>query len=113
MEEAAEELPECLSCGACCFADLPHYVRVSGDDYARLGEDAERLTTWRENQAFMRMEAGHCAALALRPGAAPFACTVYERRPAICRQLERGSPACRAERHAKSTRALHVLGTLD
>ncbi len=105
-----DRVPECLACGACCFADLPYYVRVSGEDYERLGEDAERLTTWRENQAFMRMEGGRCAALDVRAVDRTFVCTVYARRPAICRELARASPACRAERHAKSARALRVLG---
>jgi Fe-S-cluster containining protein len=109
-DETADEVPECLACGACCFADLPHYVRVMGEDYARLGEDAEELTVWRENQAFMKMTDGRCAALDLRPADRVFACTIYERRPAICRELHRGSPACRAERHGKAQYALRVLG---
>jgi Fe-S-cluster containining protein len=110
VEDDAAEVPECLSCGACCFADLPRYVRVTGEDYARLGDDAERLTVWHDNKAFMKMMGGHCAALDVRRADRVFACTVYERRPAICRELDRGSPACRAERHAKAARALRVLG---
>jgi hypothetical protein len=35
--------PECLACGTCCFSNLEMYVRVSGDDHARLAERAEEL----------------------------------------------------------------------
>jgi hypothetical protein len=61
----------------------------------------------------MRMEAGHCAALEIRAGGQLF-CTVYEQRPAVCRELERGSPSCDAELWQKAERSqrarLRVLG---
>ena len=52
-------------------------------------------------RAFMNMRDGHC--IALRVGRDPhraldFFCTIYERRPQICRELERGSPQCDGER---------------
>jgi Fe-S-cluster containining protein len=74
-----------------------------GDDHARLGEAAERLTVFVGNRCYMRMEQGHCAALA-RDAAGRFACTVYAQRPAVCRELERGSPACEAEQALKAAR---------
>lgn len=103
-------VPECLACGACCFSDLPTYVRVTGDDYARLGEDAERLTTFIGHRCYMRLTSGHCAALA--PSAAGFPCTVYATRPSTCRVLDRGGPACDAERHEKGERPRRLLGLL-
>lgn len=109
MGECATEPPECLSCGACCFADLPRYVRVTGDDHARLGDDAEDLTVWHGNQVYLRMEDGHCAALELGAAAGDFACRVYDRRPAICRELGRGTPACLGERDVKEERAAVAL----
>ncbi|MBW2463270.1 MAG: YkgJ family cysteine cluster protein [Deltaproteobacteria bacterium] len=109
MSSSDPDAPECLSCGACCFADLPRYVRVTGDDHARLGDDADALTVWYGNQAFLGMNDGHCAALEVDGAVGHFACRVYDRRPAICRELERGSPACRGERDLKAERAMVAL----
>ena len=39
------------------------YVRVSGQDYARLGERVEELVWFDGNRAYMRMVDGHCGAL--------------------------------------------------
>lgn len=102
---------ECLRCGVCCFSNLESYVQVSGDDHERLGEDADRLVHFIGNRAYMRMVDGHCAALRILPPGR-FECTVYERRPEICRALERGSPQCRGEIAEKGERpvaALHAL----
>jgi Fe-S-cluster containining protein len=112
MEELSSEepsashalIPECRHCGACCFSPSSAYVWVRGDDWARLGPDAERLATFIDNRAFMRMEKGHCAALAVRRaggGGWDFFCTIYERRPQICRDLARGSAECASEREPK------------
>jgi len=88
---------------------LETYVRVTGDDWSRLGDEAERLAHFAGagNAAFMRMRDGHCAALAVRPaahGATEFFCTIYERRPQVCRELARGSPECGGERAVKGAR---------
>lgn len=96
--------PPCLACGTCCFSNLETYVPVTGDDHERLGERAEALTRFVGNRAFMRMEDGHCAALFVDAERGEFACTVYERRPATCRELERGSPACDGELVTKGGR---------
>ncbi len=103
------EPPPCLECGACCFSDLPDYVRVDGDDYARLGDDAEAWVSWKGNRCYLRMHEGHCAALQVEPGGR-FVCAIYELRPATCRELERGSPACAGERDAKVGRTRRALG---
>ncbi len=105
-------LPECLACGTCCFSQLPEYVRVSGDDYGRLGESAEDLVVFHGNRAFMRMHAGHCAALHVDAESATFACTVYADRPQTCRDLERGSSACDGERATKGERPLLAAAAL-
>lgn len=100
--------PTCLTCGACCFSQLPTYVQVSGDDWSRLGEQPEKVAHFIGSRAYMRMEAGHCAALAIRSGkqgTAEYFCTIYDRRPQVCRDLARGSPQCQAELEQKSARA--------
>lgn len=108
MDDTAT-VPECLACGTCCFSHLDTFVRVTGDDHARLGEHAEHLVRWDGHQAHMRMEDGHCAALVVDVGARRFVCGVYDLRPAACCDLERGSPACRAEIETKGDRPLLVL----
>jgi uncharacterized protein len=102
---------DCRHCGVCCFSQKPDYVRVTGDDWARLGEDAERLAYFLDTRAFMRMTDGHCAALAIRrmpDGAARFFCTSYARRPQICRDLARGSGECLGELAAKGERVTAI-----
>ncbi len=98
-----EEIPDCLACGTCCFSQLETYVRVSGDDHARLGEAGESLVRFEGNKAYMRMEEGHCAALRLDVSGS-FVCTTYETRPQVCRDLTRGGLSCRGEIAAKGER---------
>ncbi len=100
-------VPECLACGACCFSDLPTYVAVSGDDYARLGDRAdgpEALVRFDGHRAYMKMVDGHCAALAVDARAGRFVCQTYETRPQVCRDLARGSGACLGELEMKGER---------
>ncbi len=97
----------------CCFSKLESYVRVSGEDWARLGDAAERVAHFVGNRAYMRMREGHCAALELRhaeDGAAEFFCSIYERRPQICRDLARGSAECEGERAVKGPGSLRLQG---
>ena len=110
-------MDECPRCGACCFSESPRHARVTGDDYERLGDaDAERLVHFLGNQAFMRIDgpegARRCAALVVDPVERTFLCSIYERRPAICRELERGSGGCLAERDAKLARTRIALTVL-
>ena len=80
-------------------------MRVTGEDWMRLGDAAERVAHFIGHRAFMRMTEGHCAALEIRcapDGAPAFFCTVYERRPQICSDLARASPECEGERAMKS-----------
>ena len=83
-------------------------MRVTGEDWSRLGPEAPRLAHFIGHRAYLRMTDGHCAALALRPdpatGATHHVCTIYERRPQVCRDLARGSPECEAEIALKGDR---------
>ncbi len=98
---------DCLTCGACCFSQLPTYVRVTGNDWERLGGRAETVAHFVGSRAYMKMAEGHCAALAVREGEVgrEYYCTVYDQRPQVCRDLARGSPQCEAELEQKAARA--------
>jgi Fe-S-cluster containining protein len=108
---------DCTRCAACCFSDSPRHARVTGDDHRRLGEEAEQLVEWIGNAAFMRLERvtgsmHKCIALAIDPVAGTFACSIYETRPQVCRDLERGSAACRGELASKAERPKRALTVL-
>jgi Fe-S-cluster containining protein len=103
--------PTCLSCGVCCFSRLETYVRVSGDDWSLLGEEVDRFAHFLGNRAYLKIHDGHCAALEIRSGndgQRTYFCTIYDRRPQICRDLDRGSPQCEGERALKGDRAGQV-----
>lgn len=98
---------DCRVCGVCCHSQLATFVRVTGEDWTRLGPEADWLAHFVGNRAYMQMHEGHCAALVVgrNPGGTTdFFCSIYERRPQICRDLERGSAQCLGERDAKSAR---------
>jgi uncharacterized protein len=107
------ELVDCQHCAACCFSELTRYVQVTGNDYARLGADAVAYVHFIENRAFMLLTDGHCAALKFELESGQFVCQVYEHRPEVCRELERGSAACNGERQAKGERPLVFLRRKD
>ena len=89
---------------------------MSGDDYARLGDDAESHVTWVGNEAFMRLAGAagvqRCAAITVDAAAGTLSCSIYARRPQVCRDLARGESACSAELDAKAGRPLLLLGRL-
>jgi Fe-S-cluster containining protein len=108
-----------MRCAACCFSESVRHAAVTGDDHARLGDNAENLVTWVGNTAFMRLEhvgdassLRRCAALAIDPILRTFGCSIYERRPQVCRDLERGAGACRGELATKADRPLRALRLL-
>ncbi len=104
------EIAECLDCGTCCFSQLETYVRVSGDDYERLGDRAVELVRFEGNRAYVRMRDGHCSALDVDAASGQFFCSAYAVRPQTCRDLARGSPACQGEIAMKKERPLVALG---
>lgn len=88
-------------------------MAVTGSCYERLGDAAERVTHFLGNRCFMRMDQGHCAALQITADGR-YVCRVYERRPEVCRTLERGGPSCQAElteKRADARRALLQIAT--
>jgi uncharacterized protein len=112
LATTAAVAPACLECGACCFSKLANYVQIDGADHARIGEQVDALTVFDGIRCYMRMLDGHCAALVVNLATRRFECSIYGTRPAICRDLERGSPACRAEIYEKDTRPPALLAML-
>ncbi|HUH02399.1 MAG TPA: YkgJ family cysteine cluster protein [Kofleriaceae bacterium] len=100
-------LDECQLCGACCFSASSAYVPVTGADRARLGRAAAELVHHEDGADYLAMIDGHCAALRVSKGA--FVCSVYEQRPAVCRELDRGTPPCHEERTLKRATATRLL----
>jgi uncharacterized protein len=93
---------DCLHCGVCCFSQLDTYVRVMGQDWSRVGDQAERVAHFIGHRAFLKMRDGHCAALVIRRPTGEFYCRIYDRRPQICRDFDRGSPQCLGELATKA-----------
>ncbi len=110
MSIDTDGLKECVDCGRCCFSNDPKYLLVAGYDYERLGAVAERVTQRLDGLAYMRLsEDGHCAQLAFDARKGQFLCGLYEKRPDVCRALERGSGQCRQDYSEKKERPLVLL----
>ena len=89
--------PDCLACGACCFAPNPGHLPLTGADHARLlPAEQETLTVFEGTRCFMRIEHGRCVNLQDLGG--QWVCAIYERRPQVCRDYERGGDACAYDR---------------
>lgn len=102
---------DCRHCGVCCFSDSELYVRLLGDDWEFLGESASEVAHFIGNRAYMRMRDGHCVALQRidgPDGQRLFHCSIYEKRPTLCRELARGSPECDADLELKAERVARL-----
>ena len=86
-------MPPCTDCGHCCFFPDERYVMLFDEDLERLGERAAELTHWIKGRCFLRMQDGHC--IALRQDGERWLCSVYEIRPGLCREFQRGYDTCR------------------
>jgi uncharacterized protein len=80
-----------------------------GVDFERIGDDVEKWVHFIENRAYMKMLDGHCSALTYDAAHGLFLCAIYERRPDVCRWLERGSGHCAGDRAEKSAESLVML----
>jgi len=77
-------------------------VEVTESDRIRMGQRATEATTVVDGGLYLKMKDGHCAQLEHLDG--NWICGMYSARPNACRQLERGSPPCLAERELKLVR---------
>jgi hypothetical protein len=88
-----ERTPECQDCGACCVVPDPFFIELDNVDFAQLTEEEQlRLTTFEDDMCILGKKGGRCAALRIQEGR--FLCAIYERRPYVCREFERGSSPC-------------------
>jgi hypothetical protein len=96
-------VPDCRTCGACCYGDSMWVHLVAKDD-ERLGDaGVRRLTVLTEHgrgyfARSMRMVGGHCLAFAADLGDGGCGCSIYDVRPDICRDFAAGSLDCFAAR---------------
>jgi Fe-S-cluster containining protein len=102
--------PDCLTCGACCASPFEGggYIRLDREEEVRLGrlglpvfeiisdpEDRLAMLGTRRNGEDVCV----CIALTGTVGRR-VSCSIYEARPALCRQFEAGSPECHDARRA-------------
>jgi len=97
-ETPSAKPPDCLACGACCHSFDVWLTPGDEDRFAR-SRTLRSLTVLNDGPpslrwTFMRRDeqTGKCVALSgeLRR----CACTIYEDRPALCREFEAGSADC-------------------
>jgi Fe-S-cluster containining protein len=109
--EWRDGLPECTECGHCCFFDDPRYVMLFEGDFERLGARADELTVEIAGRVFMRSREGHC--IALRQDGERWLCSIYEQRPFLCRDFQRGCDTCHdvvREKHPRVRRLAVIEG---
>lgn len=102
--DSLRPVPDCGTCGACCYGDEMWIHVMAGDD-ERIGDERlHRLTVLTEHgrgyvARSMKMAGGRCVAYQDNAaGAHPGCCSIYEVRPAICREFAAGTADCHAAR---------------
>jgi len=94
---------DCLRCGACCHGDEMWIHLVAGDDVVLGDGDVRGLTVLTKHgrgywARSMKMVDGCCVAHREDLGDGHPGCSVYDRRPEVCRTFEAGSADCQAAR---------------
>jgi Fe-S-cluster containining protein len=89
----------CLSCGACCMTYRVSFYWAEADARGLPPELTEQVTPFYSCMAGTNARQPRCAALQAGEGAA-VTCSVYEQRPAPCREVQTGDERClRARAH--------------
>jgi len=88
QHEGMPEQNPCLRCGACCVGWRASFYWAEADDAVEGGVPA-RLTVRVDifRRAMRRRRNRRCVALQGTPGRR-VACTIYERRPSVCRNFQ-------------------------
>lgn len=84
-------IPDCVTCGACCFGTHDRYIAILPEDAGR-PIPREALTEV-DGRFYMTMKDGHCAQLT-RTGDNRLVCAIYDLRPEACRAFRAGSFEC-------------------
>jgi Fe-S-cluster containining protein len=102
---------DCTKCGACCVADYdsPDYVHLLDQDLERL-TDTEREQLVYVEQTFGQPQSSmktcydareNCRCIALKGVVGEqVSCSIYERRPNVCRNFTAGDSICDYARQA-------------
>lgn len=90
-------MTDCMSCGACCaWSDTwPEFGDDEEDPPERM--DAIPMDMVDCDHGRMKCDGDRCSALVGVIGVA-VSCSIYEHRPAVCRQFSPGSDGCRMVR---------------
>ncbi len=102
---------DCTRCGACCVADYegPDYVHLLDQDLDRLDpEEQDRLVyterSYGKQQHSMKTvydRRGNCRCIALKGVVGEdVSCSIYDRRPNVCRNFTAGDSVCDYARQA-------------
>lgn len=97
-------IPDCRTCGACCLSEyenLKTYIPLLDADLERFTPAMKRRLVVLDrmglpNLGVKRYSRGTQRICALHTGRVGYrsACTIYERRPEVCREFQPGSEAC-------------------
>ena len=93
LTEITEPAVTCSTCAACCCQLEVMLITDTG-----VPERFIETDDW-GSQTMARLDDGWCAAL----DRDTMMCTIYERRPLICREFEMGAPECLTEREGIAT----------
>ena len=93
LNEHADPDVSCSSCEACCCRLEVLLISETG-----VPERFVALDAW-GGRTMARLDDGWCVAL----DRDTMACTIYERRPWVCREFEMGGHECRIERGEERT----------
>jgi Fe-S-cluster containining protein len=87
-------VPECLDCGACCHSINPQLVELLGGDLQSVPRE---FVEDDDSGSHMKMaqDPKHDCFVCTALGAGN-KCRIYDQRPFLCRQFERGSDECLA-----------------
>lgn len=101
---------DCQSCGACCYNPpenvsdgLRDYVEVNPRNaLLKTNDDAAKYTFVKNGKHWLRMvgRVERCCALAGSLGKS-VRCTIYEKRPTVCRLVRPGDMECKLRREQR------------
>ena len=88
------KIPECQECGACCVYYKPHWIQVTEKDAKRIG-DSNLIEPGDIRKYAMKSKSCDYRCIAFHGAVGgPARCGIYDKRPAVCREVKRGGPLC-------------------